>query len=83
MFPLFTPLTFDLTVTSIFVPLLSGGQVVIYPETGEAIDLSLQRIVQDNQVDIIKLTPSHLALIQGMAIGSRVKVAQPMLFTEA
>ena len=72
-FPLFSPLTFDLTVTSIFVPFLSGGQVVIYPESGEAIDLSLQRIVQDNRVDIIKLTPSHLALIQGMAIGSRVK----------
>ncbi|MEM9164325.1 MAG: non-ribosomal peptide synthetase, partial [Cyanobacteria bacterium P01_F01_bin.4] len=72
-FPLFTPLTFDLTVTSIYGPLLSGGQVVIYPEDEAAIDLSLQRICQDNLVDVIKLTPSHLALLQGMALGSRVK----------
>ncbi|MEM7065585.1 MAG: amino acid adenylation domain-containing protein [Cyanobacteria bacterium P01_B01_bin.77] len=72
-FPLFSPFTFDLTVTSIYVPLLSGGQVVIYPEESGAIDLSLQRIFAENAVDVIKLTPSHLALVQGMAIGSRVK----------
>ena len=72
-FPLFSPFTFDLTVTSIYVPLLSGGQVVIYPEESGAIDLSLQRIFEENVVDVIKLTPSHLALVQGMALGSRVK----------
>ncbi|MGD1863716.1 MAG: amino acid adenylation domain-containing protein [Phormidesmis sp.] len=72
-FPLFTPLAFDLTVTSVFVPLLSGGQVVIYPEGEEPIDLSLQRIFQENAVDVIKLTPSHLSLVQGMPLGSRVK----------
>ncbi|MGB3672583.1 MAG: amino acid adenylation domain-containing protein [Phormidesmis sp.] len=72
-FPLFSPLAFDLTVTSIFVPLLSGGQVVVYPAGDEPIDLSLQRIFQENVVDVIKLTPSHLALVQGMPVGSRVK----------
>ncbi|MBE9066938.1 amino acid adenylation domain-containing protein [Leptolyngbya cf. ectocarpi LEGE 11479] len=72
-FPLFSPFTFDLTVTSIYVPLLSGGQVVIYPEERGAIDLSLQRIFEENVVDVIKLTPSHLALVQGMTLGSRVK----------
>ncbi|MEL6355178.1 MAG: amino acid adenylation domain-containing protein, partial [Cyanobacteria bacterium J06627_28] len=73
-FPLFSPLAFDLTVTSVFVPLLSGGQVVVYPEGEDPIDLSLQRIFQENAVDVIKLTPSHLALVQGMPLGSRVKV---------
>ncbi len=72
-FPLFSPLAFDLTVTSIFVPLLSGGKVVVYPAGDEPIDLSLQRIFQENVVDVIKLTPSHLALVQGMTVGSRVK----------
>ena len=72
-FPLFSPLTFDLTVTSIYVPLLSGGQIVIYPEDKAAIDLSLQRIFQDNAVDVVKLTPSHLHLVQGRKIGSRVR----------
>ncbi|MEL6816020.1 MAG: amino acid adenylation domain-containing protein, partial [Cyanobacteria bacterium J06598_3] len=81
-FPLFSPLTFDLTVTSIYVPLISGGQVVIYPEDEATIDLSLQRVFQDNAVDVIKLTPSHLAVVRGvvrgavkgMPMGSRVKV---------
>ncbi|MEL7331898.1 MAG: amino acid adenylation domain-containing protein, partial [Cyanobacteria bacterium J06560_2] len=72
-FPLFSPLAFDLTVTSVFVPLLSGGQIVVYPEGDDPIDLSLQRIFQENLVDVIKLTPSHLALVQGLPLGSRVK----------
>ncbi|MEO1619424.1 MAG: amino acid adenylation domain-containing protein [Cyanobacteria bacterium J06632_3] len=72
-FPLFSPLTFDLTVTSIYVPLLSGGQIVVYPETADPIDLSLQRIFQENIVDVIKLTPSHLTLVQGQSLGSQVK----------
>ncbi|MEO1682257.1 MAG: amino acid adenylation domain-containing protein [Cyanobacteria bacterium J06631_12] len=72
-FPLFSPLTFDLTVTSIYVPLVTGGQIVIYPEGDGPIDLSLQRIVAEDRVDVIKLTPSHLALLQGMRLGKRVK----------
>ncbi|MEO0803877.1 MAG: amino acid adenylation domain-containing protein, partial [Cyanobacteria bacterium J06642_2] len=73
-FPLFSPLSFDLTVTSLFVPLASGGQVVVYPEDSEGIDLSIQRVVRDNAVDVIKLTPSHLALVKDMNwAASRVK----------
>ncbi|MGD1805298.1 amino acid adenylation domain-containing protein [Dapis sp. BLCC M126] len=73
-FPLFSPLSFDLTVTSIFVPLLSGGRVVIYAENTGEIDLSIQRIVEENAVDIIKLTPSHLSIIKDMDLSkSRIK----------
>ena len=61
-FPLFTSLSFDLTVTSIFVPLVSGGRVVIYPED-DAPDLTVLSVVADNAVDIMKLTPAHLALL--------------------
>ena len=32
-FPLYSSLAFDLTVTSIFVPLLSGGKIVVYSES--------------------------------------------------
>lgn len=73
-FPLFTPLTFDLTVTSIFVPLISGGRIVIYPETGGGADLSLLDVLDDDLVDIIKLTPSHLTMLQDRNLsGSRVR----------
>ncbi|HYC29732.1 MAG TPA: amino acid adenylation domain-containing protein, partial [Chitinophagaceae bacterium] len=60
-FPLFTSISFDLTVTSIFTPLLTGGKIVIYKENGS--DLLIDRIIAENKVDIIKLTPSHLKLL--------------------
>ncbi|MGK7878412.1 MAG: amino acid adenylation domain-containing protein [Xenococcaceae cyanobacterium] len=73
-FPLFSPLSFDLTVTSIFVPLISGSRIVIYNEDDGAMDLAIWRIVEENAVDIIKLTPSHLSLIKDMDLGaSRLK----------
>ncbi len=64
-FPLFSSISFDLTVTSLFVPLVSGGEVCVYPEKGGAVDLTLFDILDDDRVDIIKLTPSHLQLIRG------------------
>lgn len=64
-FPLFSPLTFDLTVTSLFVPLVSGGTLRIYPEPSSGPDLAILDVVSENAVDIIKLTPSHLRLQAG------------------
>jgi amino acid adenylation domain-containing protein len=73
-FPLFTPVSFDLTVTSIFVPLVAGGRIVVYPEDESALDLSLLRVIEDDAVDVVKLTPSHLALIRGRDLrSSRIK----------
>lgn len=77
-FPLFSPMTFDLTITSIFVPLISGGRIVVYPEQETGADLSILDVVDDNQVNIIKLTPSHLALLQGRDL-STSKVTQLIL----
>ncbi|MEM8907617.1 MAG: amino acid adenylation domain-containing protein, partial [Bacteroidota bacterium] len=65
MVPLFTSIGFDLTVTSLFLPLASGGCSVIYEEALEGPDLALFQVIEDNQVDLIKLTPAHLSLLQG------------------
>jgi len=74
IFPLFTPLTFDLTLTSIFVPLVSGGQVVVYPRRSDGSDLALLDVVEENLVNIIKLTPSHLSLLANRDLqGSKVR----------
>ncbi|MDJ0905141.1 MAG: amino acid adenylation domain-containing protein [Woeseiaceae bacterium] len=62
--PLLTSIAFDLTVTSMFLPLLSGGCVVVYTPTTDAFDDSLFRAVEDDLVDTIKLTPSHLRMLQ-------------------
>ena len=61
-FPLYSSLAFDLTVTSIFTPLITGNKLVIYPQQGR--ESPLQKILQDNRVGVLKLTPSHLALIK-------------------
>lgn len=60
-FPLYTSVSFDLTVTSIFVPLISGNKIVIYEATN---DLALNTVLEDNKANIIKLTPSHLKLLK-------------------
>jgi amino acid adenylation domain-containing protein/non-ribosomal peptide synthase protein (TIGR01720 family) len=77
-FPLFSPLTFDLTVTSVFVPLATGGTIVVYPETDARADLTVLRVFDDDIVDIVKLTPSHLSLLADRDL-SRSRVRQLIL----
>ncbi len=61
-FPLYSSLAFDLTVTSIFTPLLTGNRVVVYrPDRWQS---SIAEILKDDQVGVLKLTPSHLSLIK-------------------
>jgi len=63
-FALYSSPAFDLTVTSIFTPLITGNRIVVYYWEGR--DPRLDDIITDNQVDIIKLTPSHLSLIKDL-----------------
>jgi iturin family lipopeptide synthetase C len=73
-FALYSSLSFDLTITSIFVPLICGRCVHIYPESPDATAV-IHRVVADNQVEILKLTPSHLALLADEDLTqSRLKV---------
>ena len=60
-FAVFTSLAFDLTATSLFVPLLAGGAVVLRPETVSS--WSLTDLVESGTVNTLKLTPTHLDLI--------------------
>jgi amino acid adenylation domain-containing protein len=61
--PLHTAFGFDLTVTSLFVPLVSGGTIVIYPEPSGGVDFSCLQVFEDDAVDVVKLTPGHLGLV--------------------
>jgi len=71
-FPLYTSLSFDLTVTSIFIPLVTGNKIVIYRDSKEG--LLIERVVRENKADIIKLTPSHLKVVSELKCEtSRVK----------
>jgi amino acid adenylation domain-containing protein len=64
IFPLFTTIDFDLTVTSIFVPLTFGASIIVYEERGKGPDLAIFDVIEDNRADVIKLTPSHLSLLK-------------------
>ena len=68
--PLFSSLAFDLTVTSIFTPLISGGRVEIYREDPGVHGMAVLKVVEDRAVDIVKLTPSHLSMIKDMNLGA-------------
>lgn len=67
-FPLYSSIGFDLTVTSLFVPLASGGTVVVYPEPSTGRDLAVADVFADDAVDVVKLTPSHLAVLEPGAL---------------
>ena len=68
--PLFSSLAFDLTVTSLFTPLISGGRIVVYREDPGVQGLAVLKVIEDRAVDIMKLTPSHLSMIKDMDLGA-------------
>jgi tyrocidine synthetase-3 len=61
-FALYSSLAFDLTVTSIYTPLITGNRIVIYREDNGS--LAIEKILKDNKAGVLKLTPSHLALVK-------------------
>ena len=69
----FSSISFDLTLTSIFTPLTLGGAVKAYEERA-APDLAVLDVFAQDAVDVVKLTPSHLALVcaQGLSV-SRIR----------
>ncbi|MBY9087511.1 amino acid adenylation domain-containing protein, partial [Paenibacillus sp. HN-1] len=64
VFPLYSSLAFDLTITSIFTPLTSGGRIIVYADDRD--EYVLYRIIKERKATIIKLTPSHLYLLQNL-----------------
>jgi amino acid adenylation domain-containing protein len=60
--PLHTPLSFDLTVTSLFLPLLVGRAVILVPEEEGLHGLSAV-LQASSDLSPLKITPAHLALL--------------------
>jgi len=67
-FGLFTSLSFDLTVTSIFCPLVRGTSLYIYPQEAGLADILTHAFSNSSGIDSIKLTPSHINFLQGLHI---------------
>jgi amino acid adenylation domain-containing protein len=75
--PVHTSLTFDLTVTSLFVPLLAGREVVLVPEQ-DGID-GLARTLAGGGFGFVKLTPAHLDLLGQTLPPARAREAADVL----
>ncbi|HEV7786957.1 MAG TPA: amino acid adenylation domain-containing protein, partial [Thermoanaerobaculia bacterium] len=64
--PVHSPLGFDLTVTSLLAPLVSGGAAVLVNEK-DGIDGLLDTLRNGQDFSLVKLTPAHLSLLaQGL-----------------
>ena len=61
--PLFTALTFDLTVTTLFAPIISGGRLVVLNGPGP---LALTEFAATPELNWCKATPSHLEVLASL-----------------
>lgn len=66
-FAFFTSLSFDLTLTSIFSPLLRGSAVVIV-EAAEISDALTTIFRPGSGIHTVKLTPSHISMLSSCGI---------------
>ncbi|NSL90997.1 amino acid adenylation domain-containing protein [Chitinophaga sp. Mgbs1] len=69
-FGLYTSLSFDLTITSIFCPLVRGNTLYIYPQDAALSDILTHSFSAGSGIDSIKLTPSHISYLQDMGLTS-------------
>ncbi|HEX2270677.1 MAG TPA: amino acid adenylation domain-containing protein [Pyrinomonadaceae bacterium] len=60
--PLHSPIVFDLTVTSLFAPLLAGRKIVLVPE-GSGVDGLADLLLAHEDLSFVKLTPAHLDIL--------------------
>jgi len=57
-----SPLVFDLTVTSIFMPLLTGQALELLP-SGEEVAALARLMRRDKAISLLKVTPAHLDIL--------------------
>jgi amino acid adenylation domain-containing protein/non-ribosomal peptide synthase protein (TIGR01720 family) len=62
IFPLYSSFSFDFTLTSIFLPLISGNELRIYNKFQN--HNIFRDILLDNKATILKITPSHIPLLK-------------------
>jgi len=75
-FGLFTSLSFDLTVTSIFCPLTQGGMLQIFEQDQDLSAIFKETFAPGSKINSIKITPSHISMLKHLGIaGSQMKCA--------
>ncbi|MEI6205657.1 MAG: amino acid adenylation domain-containing protein [Desulfuromonadales bacterium] len=69
-----TPLSFDLTVTPVFAPLVNGSSIFVYPEGADIDEVLAHALHPGSPVDCLKITPSHVSMMEHLNI-NRTNVA--------
>ncbi|WP_413980754.1 condensation domain-containing protein [Maribacter sp. 2307UL18-2] len=59
---LFGSISFDLSITSLFLPLITASSIYIYGCSDHY--LSIQEAITDSKATVLKVTPSHLEIIK-------------------
>ncbi|HCC07991.1 MAG TPA: hypothetical protein DEP72_07555 [Clostridiales bacterium] len=68
-FPLYSSFAFDLTITSIFTPLISGNKIYIYEDKESK--MLIKKVFEEDKVQIIKLTPAHMTYL--LTLDTKIK----------
>ena len=68
--PVHTSISFDLTVTSLFAPLLAGGMVELVPD-GFGVESLLNALLREGDRSLVKITPAHLQLLNAQISSER------------
>jgi amino acid adenylation domain-containing protein len=68
--PLGSSIGFDLTVTSLFTPLVAGRAVTLLPEEG-AIEALVRALAEEGGHSLVKITPAHLEILSRLVPASR------------
>ena len=66
-FGLFTSISFDLTITSLFCPLLTGGRLHVYSQFENITSVFEHYFHTKSKLNCIKMTPAHISVLQQMA----------------
>jgi amino acid adenylation domain-containing protein/thioester reductase-like protein len=71
--PLHSSISFDLTVTSFYTPLLTGKQIVLLPEA-ETIDVlqQLATMLSTRNFSTLKITPAHLNVLRELLATTKI-----------
>ncbi|HEX5873990.1 MAG TPA: amino acid adenylation domain-containing protein, partial [Pyrinomonadaceae bacterium] len=72
--PIHSSLSFDLTVTSLFTPLLAGKKVRLLKEE-QGIDSLVQTLRNEGNYSLLKITPTHLEMLNQMLLPDEVEQA--------
>jgi Non-ribosomal peptide synthetase modules and related proteins len=70
VFGWFTSIAFDLSITSIFCPLTSGGELFIYEQHRDIQSILQHCCSPESGINALKITPSHVNLIAQLELDS-------------